>query len=75
MTLGNLIQLERKEMRLSQEELAYKLQRSQDWLSLVERNKQQPLQEDLENLARELRSELIQDIANGRAFKEFKRRL
>ena len=75
MNLGTLIQMERKEMRLSQEELAIKIQRSQDWVSLIERNKQEPLQEDLENLARELRSKILQDIADGRAFKEFRRKL
>ena len=38
-------------------------------MSLIEQNKQ----EDLENLARELKSKLLQDITNGRAFKEFKK--
>ena len=75
MQIGDIIQAERKEMKISQEELAYRLQRSQDWMSLVERNKQEPLQNDLENLARELKSEVLQDIADGRAFKELKKRL
>lgn len=75
MQLGDIIQIERKELKISQEELANKLQRSQDWMSLIERNKQEPLQEDLENLARELKSKLLQDIADGRAFKELKKRL
>lgn len=75
MQLGDIIQEERKELKISQEELASRLQRSQDWMSLVERNKQIPLQDDLENLARELKSEVLQDIADGRAFKELKKRL
>lgn len=75
MQLGDIIQVERKELKISQEELASRLQRSQDWMSLVERNKQEPLQNDLENLARELKSEVLQDIADGRAFKELKKRL
>lgn len=75
MKIGDIISAERKGMRLTQEELALKLQRSQDWMSLVERNKQEPLQDDLENLARELKSEVLQDIADGRAFKELKKRL
>jgi len=73
--LGDIISAERKELKISQEELANRLQRSQDWMSLVERNKQEPLQNDLENLARELKSEVLQDIADGRAFKELKKRL
>ena len=75
MQLGDIISAERKELKISQEELANRLQRSQDWMSLVERNKQEPLQNDLENLARELKSEVLQDIADGRAFKELKKRL
>lgn len=75
MQLGDIISAERKGLRISQEELANRLQRSQDWMSLVERNKQEPLQSDLENLARELKSEVLQDIADGRAFKELKKRL
>ena len=75
MQLGELIQSERKDLKVSQEELASRLMRSQDWMSLVERNKLEPLQEDLENLAKELRSELLQDIADGRAFRTFKKRL
>lgn len=75
MQIGDIIQTERKELKISQEELANRLQRSQDWMSLVERNKQEPLQSDLENLARELKSEVLQDIADGRAFRELKKRL
>lgn len=75
MQLGDIIQVERRELKISQEELASRLQRSQDWMSLVERNKQEPLQSDLENLARELKSEVLQDIADGRAFRELKKRL
>lgn len=75
MQLGDIIQIERKELKMSQDELAYRLQRSQDWVSLVERNKQEPTLDDLENLARELKSKVIQDIADGRAFKELKKRL
>ena len=75
MQLGDIILTERKELKISQEELANRLQRSQDWMSLVERNKQEPLQSDLENLARELKSEVLQDIADGRAFRELKKRL
>ena len=75
MKIGDIISAERKGMRMTQEELALKLQRSQDWMSLVERNKQEPLQDDLENLARELKSDVLQDIAYGRAFKEIKKRL
>lgn len=75
MQLGDIISIERKELKISQEDLAYRLQRSQDWVSLVERNKQVPLQNDLENLARELKSDVLQDIADGRAFKELKKRL
>ena len=37
MQLGELIQNERKELKMSQEELASRLMRSQDWMSLVER--------------------------------------
>lgn len=75
MQIGDIIQIERRELKISQEELANRLQRSQDWMSLVERNKQEPLQSDLENLARELKSEVLQDIADGRAFRELKKRL
>lgn len=75
MQLGNIIQIERKEMRLTQEELAYRVQRSQDWLSLIERNKQEPTIEDLENLARELKSNLLKDISAGRMFYELRKRL
>ena len=53
MQLGDLIQSERKDLKVSQEELASRLMRSQDWMSLVERNKLEPLQEDLENIAKE----------------------
>lgn len=72
MKLGELIQYERKEKRVSQEELASKLLRSQDWLSMVERGKIEPLQEDLMVLATELDSELITEIAFGRAIKKIK---
>lgn len=75
MQLGELIQTERKELKMSQDELASRLMRSQDWMSLVERNKLDPLQEDLENIAKELKSPLLQDIADGRAFRSFKKRL
>lgn len=75
MQLGDIIQIERKELKISQDDLAYRLQRSQDWVSLVERNKQEPTLDDLENLARELKSKVLQDIADGRAFKELKKRL
>ena len=73
MQLGDIIQIERKELKISQDDLAYRLQRSQDWVSLVERNKQEPTLDDLENLARELKSKVLQDIADGRAFKELKK--
>lgn len=75
MQLGDIIQIERKELKMSQDDLAYRLQRSQDWVSLVERNKQEPTLDDLENLARELKSKVLQDIANGRAFQELKKRM
>lgn len=75
MQLGDIISAERKELRISQEELAYRLQRSQDWVSLVERNKQEPTLDDLENLARELKSKVIKDISDGRAFQELKKRM
>lgn len=74
MTLGQLISMERKELKISQEELAYRVQRSQDWLSLIERDKQEPTIDDVENLARELKSKLLRNIADGRTFSEFKRR-
>lgn len=74
MQLGDIVQAERKELRLSQEELASRLQRSQDWVSLVERNKQEPTLDDLDKLARELKSQVLRDIANGKYYLEMYKR-
>lgn len=75
MQIGDFIKYLRKGNGISQDELAEKVMRSQDWMSLVETNKIQPNTEDIKLIAKELHEPILGTIADGLLFQEIKRRM
>lgn len=75
MRIGDFIKYLRKGNGMSQEELADKVMRSQDWMSLVETNKIQPNTEDIKLLSKALHESLLETVADGLLFQELKRRM
>lgn len=75
MQIGDFIKYLRKGNGISQEELADKVMRSQDWMSLVETNKIQPNTEDVKLLSKALHESLLETVADGLLFQELKRRM
>ena len=75
MQIGDFIKYLRKGNGISQDELAEKVMRSQDWMSLVETNKIQPNTEDIKLIAKELHEPILDTIADGLLFQEIKRRM
>ena len=75
MQIGDFIKYLRKGNGISQDELAEKVMRSQDWMSLVETSKIQPNTEDIKLIAKELHEPILDTIADGLLFQEIKRRM
>ena len=75
MQIGDFIRYLRKGNGVNQDELAYKVMRSQDWMSLVETNKMQPNTEDIKLIAKALHEPLLEILADGLLFQEFKKRM
>lgn len=75
MQIGDFIKYIRKGNGLSQDELANSILRNQDWMSLVETNKTQPNTEDIKLIAKVLHEPLLETLADGLLFQEFKKRM
>jgi transcriptional regulator with XRE-family HTH domain len=75
MQIGDFIKYLRKGNGLSQDELAEEVMRSQDWMSLVETNKIEPNTEDIKLMSKALHEPLLETLADGLLFQEFKKRM
>ena len=75
MQIGDFIRYLRKGNGINQDELADKVMRSQDWMSLVETNKMQPNTEDIKLIAKALHEPLLETLADGLLFQELKKRM
>lgn len=75
MQIGDFIKYLRKGNGLSQDELAEAVMRSQDWMSLVETNKIEPNTEDIKLMSKALHEPLLEILADGLLFQEFKKRM
>lgn len=75
MQIGDFIKYLRKGNGLSQDELAEEVMRSQDWMSLVETNKIEPNTEDIKLMSKALHEPLLEILADGLLFQEFKKRM
>jgi transcriptional regulator with XRE-family HTH domain len=73
--IGDFIKYLRKGNGLSQDELAEAVMRSQDWMSLVETNKIEPNTEDIKLMSKALHEPLLEILADGLLFQEFKKRM
>ena len=75
MQIGDFIKYLRKGNGYSQDELADRVMRSQDWMSLVETNKIEPNTEDIKLISKALHEPILEILADGLLFQELKRRI